>query len=209
MEKLTELIALHANNAHWFIFGAIILAGANFPISTDFVIIAAALLAAQVIPENTLHLFLSVYFGCLISAWVAYWIGRLLGPKLAAWRYFAKILKPEKLAKIKSFYEKYGLLTLILGRFIPFGVRNCIFMTTGISKTPFKKFVWRDLIACSLWSSTCFYLFYSLGQNYEALTQHVKSINLVIFIAFSVTVIGVIWYKKRKNTHSKTIEESQ
>ena len=39
-----------------------------------------------------------------------------------------------------GFYKKYGALTLVIGRFIPFGVRNAIFLTSGISKMPFAKF---------------------------------------------------------------------
>jgi membrane-associated protein len=206
MESLLHITSQYATHAHWFIFAAIILAGANLPLSIDLLALIAALLASQVVPENTLELFLSVYLGCLFSAWVSYWIGRLLGPKLYKWRLFAALLNPNRLTKIKSFYARHGLLTLILGRFIPFGVRNCLFMTAGISEAPFRTFLWRDFIACSVWSSVAFYLFYSLGQNYEVLSQHLKTINCLIFVAFSVTVISVIWYKKGKRAKSKTAE---
>lgn len=202
MEYLLNLISQHAHVAHWYIFAGIILAGANMPISIDVMVISAALLASQVIPENSVHLFLSVLLGCMLSAWLSYWIGRLAGPKIAKWPLFSKVLKPEKLQKIKAFYEKYGLLTMIIGRFIPFGVRNCIFMTAGMSQSSFRTFALRDVIACPLWTSVAFYLFYTLGNNLETLSQHIKVINISLFAAFSVTVIGVIWYKKRKHAKS-------
>lgn len=198
METFVNWLLEYANHAHWFIFGAIILAGMNIPISADLMVIISAVLAATVVPEHTFYLFGAVFLGCLFSAWVAYWIGRIVGPRLLNLKWFSKILHPERLTKIRSFYEKWGLLTLIIGRFIPFGARNCMFMTAGMSKSSFSKFILRDLVACGIWSSVAFYLFYILGQNYKMLYEHVKTFNILIFSAFSVTLIAIIWYKKVK-----------
>jgi membrane-associated protein len=198
METLVAFITDHADHAHWFIFGGMLLAGINIPISIDALVIIGALSAATVIPEHTTHLFLALLFGCYFSAMIAYWIGRLLGPKLCTWAPFSKIFNPARLEKARSFYQKYGLWTLLIGRFIPFGARNCIFMTTGFSKSSFIRFILRDALACLFWVSTCFYLFYTVGQNYEILYHYVKAFNILIFSAFSAAIIGIVWYKKRK-----------
>lgn len=108
------------------------------------------------------------------------------------------MLPPSKIDKVETYYQKYGIATLIIGRFIPFGVRNCIFVSTGLSKMNFFKFALIDFIACSAWSSIMFFSFYHLGKNFEVLKQHLKVFNIVVFLAFSVTVITVIWYKYRK-----------
>ena len=202
MEHLTEIISHHAHSAHWYIFIAIILAGFNIPFSADLLILLAAVLAATIVPENTMILFLSVLVGCYLSAMCAYWMGRLLGSTLSRWSFFSKLVSPQRLTKIKHFYEKYGFLTLLLGRFIPFGVRNCIFMSSGMSKLHFGKFILMDALACTLWCSTFFYLFFTLGQNHEVVWHYLKTFNLLIFAAFSVTVIGLIWYKSRKKTRT-------
>jgi len=203
MHELIEIISYHAPNAHWYIFAALLLAGFNLPLSADVLILAAAFLAAKVVPENTWLLFASVLLGCYFSAMCAYWLGRLLGTSLAKLRFFSALLSPTKLAKIQNFYAKYGLWTFVIGRFIPFGVRNCIFMTSGISKMHFLKFILIDAVACTLWVTTSFYLFFILGQNVDTLWHRLKAFNLIIFTAFSVTVIGCIWYKSRKKTRTK------
>lgn len=208
MDSIIEFVIQNAHHAHWFIFGSIILAGMNLPISTDVLIIVSAVLAATVVPENTLQLFLGVFFGCTFSAWLAYWIGRAIGPKLCNIRWFSKLLNAKRLEKVKNFYEKHGFLTLLIGRFIPFGIRNCIFMTTGMSKMHFGKFVLRDLVACFTWSAVSFYVFYAMGQNWETLYEYVKTFNILIFLAFLVTVIGVIWYKRRKRIRSEKASET-
>lgn len=202
MDKFFEFVIQNAHLAHWFIFGGIILAGMNIPISADLLVIIASVLAATVVPEHTILLFLSVFLGCYFSAWVAYWIGRKFGPKLMRWRFFQKILSVEKIEKMRIFYEKRGLMALIIGRFIPFGVRNAIFMSAGMSKMPFSKFIVRDLFACFLWSSSTFSAFYFLGQNHQVLYRYVKTFNILIFAVFGVTVIAFIWYKQRKKSRA-------
>ena len=196
MQQIVNFIIENSSYAPWITFGLILLAGFNIPISVDVIIVLTAFLAATTIPELTPHLFISVLVGAYFSAWICYWMGRKVGIKLLKIRYFAKLLPKERLDKLGAFYEKHGLLTLVIGRFIPFGVRNCIFTTTGMSKANFKKFMWRDALACSLWASVCFFVFYRLGQNYEVLLRKVKVLNLFIFLAFGVTVIVFVCYKK-------------
>ncbi len=198
MDQLSQFIFANAHLAHWIFFCALLLAGLNIPLCADLIILLAAILAANVIPENKIILFCSILFGCIFSAWISYWFGRILGAKLLKIPFFAKIISEKRIAQTKVFYEKYGLWTLIVGRFIPFGARNCIFMSTGMSKIPFQKFVIRDLCACTIWTSTLFFLFFALGQNYELLCEKIKTFNILIFAVLGVSVIGLIWYKKRK-----------
>lgn len=209
MDTIIEFITSHAAQAHWYIFAALILAGFNVPICIDLFVLIGAFIAAAILPEHTWHLYFSVLLGCYFSAWCAFWLGRLLGDQLHRFRFFANLLQPERINKIRSFYERHGLWTLIIGRFIPFGVRNCIFMSTGMSKLSFYKFLLMDTVACLVWCSTSFYVFYTLGQNYQVVWHYLKTFNLFIFAAFSVTVISVIWYKNRKKARSARLKQGQ
>jgi membrane protein DedA with SNARE-associated domain len=201
--NFVEIIQEHAHHAHWFVFGGALLAGLNFPMSIDLLMIASAIIAATMLPEHTLHLFLAIWLGCLTSAWISYAIGKTAGVKLANTRLFKKILAPKRLEQIKNFYQKFGIWTFIVGRFIPFGVRNCLFMSSGMSAIPFRQFVWKDGLACTIWSSVCFGSFYALGKNIDLLYTQVKLLNALIFGAFVVTVIASFWYKKKKQASSK------
>ena len=178
------------------------LAGSNVPISEDLMIIFSAVLAATVIPENTLKLFLAVFFGCYLSDWVCYWIGRYLGPKLWNMRWFARTFDQKKIDQVHQYYTKYGFWTFVVGRFIPFGVRNGLFLTAGLGKMHFGKFVLSDGIACALSNTILFSLAYAVGKNYEVLISAIKTFNIFLFSAFVVAVIALIWYKeKEKSCH--------
>ncbi len=200
METLIQFLFEHAQYAHWIVFGALLLAGFNIPISEDLMIIFSAVLAATVIPENTYKLFTAVFLGCYVSDCICYGIGRHFGPKLWKISWFAKAFKREKIDQIHAYYKKYGFLTLLIGRFIPFGVRNGLFLTAGLGKMPFKKFLLSDGIACICSNTTLFTIAYTLGRNYEVLLANLKIINIFLFSAFTVAVIAFFWYKRRKKT---------
>jgi membrane-associated protein len=198
MDLIIQFIFENAQYAHWIVFGALMLAGINVPISEDLMIIFSAVLAATVIPENTYKLFIAVFLGCYLSDWVCYWIGYYFGPKLWNFSWFAKTFDRKKINQIHEYYAKYGFMTLVLGRFIPFGVRNALFLTAGLGKMPFYRFIISDGIACILSNSVLFYIAYSLGKNYETLILNLKTFNIFLFSAFAVAIIGFIWYKRRK-----------
>jgi len=205
MNHWIETIQNHAQYAPIVLFGASLLAGMSVPISIDLLMIIAATLAATAIKANLYHLFFAMLLGCIFSAWIAYWIGRKLGPQLLKLRYFSKILTKKRMNRAQKFFDKRGFFALILGRFIPFGVRNCLYMSSGMSKMSFPKFALCDALACSLWTLLSFSIYYTLGKNIETIYSHVKIANLLIFISFSVTVIGIIWYKKRKKAKEENV----
>jgi membrane protein DedA with SNARE-associated domain len=192
-ETIKDFILTHESQAPWVIFFSIVLAGLNLPVSIDLMIILVAVLAATHLAHMKLVLFLSFFAGCCVSAWVSYTLGRTIGSKL-----LRKFFSESKLALIENYLTKYGTVSLFIGRFIPFGFRNCLFMTTGFSKMPFIKFAIVDFFACLIWSSVFFTLFYQLGQSFEALQQHLKIINICIAVAFGVTLISFFCYKYKK-----------
>lgn len=198
METLIQIIFEHAQYAHWIVFSALMLAGINVPISEDLMIILSAVLAATVVPENVGKLFLGVFLGCYISDWVCYWIGRSFGPKLWNISWFAKTFDRKRIVQIQSYYEKYGFWTLLIGRFIPFGVRNCLFLTAGLGRMPFGRFLLSDGIACICSNTILFTVAYSVGKNYKTLLEMIKTFNIFLFAAFVVLIIAFIWYKRKK-----------
>jgi len=199
MELILPFIQDHAPHAHWFIFGLLMLAGLNIPISEDILVIISGVLASTFIPENTWKLFVAVFLGAYLSDWVVYWLGRLWGPHLWRIRWFARLFKPKRLEQIKQYYEKYGVLTLLVGRFIPFGFRNCLFATAGMGKMRFTKFLIADGIACLLLNAALFSIAYFCGKNCSYLVRY---LNITIFATFVIALIALFWYKKSKTISS-------
>ena len=198
MHTLLDFIYSHAPQAHWIVFSAMILAGFNVPISEELMIITSAIIASRIMPEHTVHLFLGVFCGALLADWILYATGRFFGEKIVSLNFFKKLISKERLDKITNFFTKYGLYTLIIGRFIPFGVRNCIFLTAGMSKMNLKRFLLGDSVACVLSNSTLFALVYIIGQNYQNILEKVKIGHILIFLLFIVTFFLIFCYYRKK-----------
>ena len=192
MEELIQIIQANIQYAHFIIFGALLLAGLNIPVSEDVMLFISAILAAKH-PEYLVHLFIGVYLGAYFSDLICYSLGRLVGPKLLEIRFFANMVPPERITKISAYYQKYGVVTLILGRFIPFGVRNALFLTAGLGKMNFIKFALSDLLACTISSISFFSLYYYYG---ESVIDYIKQGNMVFF-SLLLVLLGIFWYRKK------------
>lgn len=194
MEDLLIFIQSNVEYAHWIIFGALLLAGFNIPVSEDGMLFISALLASKN-PEYKYQLFFGVYAGAYLSDLICYWLGRTLGPKIWHIKFFAKMVSKEKVEHISSFYKKYGMATLLIGRFIPFGVRNGLFLTAGLGKMNFLKFAASDLIACTISCALFFNLYLRFG---ESVIEYVKKGNIIIFSVLVVSILTWLFFKKRK-----------
>ena len=194
MEAFLDFFSQYAAYSHYLIFLALMAAGLNVPLSEDLLIITGGVLASTVVPENTEKLFIAIFLGSYLSDWEAYWVGRLLGPKLWNIRWFSRMVSKKRVQQAHSFYEKYGFLTLLVGRFIPFGVRNCLFLTAGLGRMNFLKFIISDGIACIISNLTLFSLAYTFGKNYDKLLSYMKEANVGLFSIFVLIVLSyTIW----------------
>lgn len=201
LEQLTEIIQLHVHLAPFIIFGALLLAGFNIPISEDAMIIISALLAVKN-PHLTIPLFIGVYMGAYWSDIICYTIGRKLGHRLWTIKFFAKMVSKDKVKKVSHFYAKYGIITLLIGRFIPFGVRNGLFLTAGLGKMNFAKFALSDLVACTISNLVLFILTYKIGDR---IIDYVRTSKYIIFGAAIAFIIAIIIKKKFFKSNKSTL----
>ncbi|MDH5581500.1 MAG: hypothetical protein OEY33_06310, partial [Bdellovibrionales bacterium] len=112
MEEIYNLIQSNVHMAPFIIFGMLLLAGFNIPISEDGMLFISALLANKN-PDHLVPLFIGVYLGAYFSDLICYSLGRFLGPKIFEIKMFKNMVPQERIDRIHAFYEKYGIVTLI------------------------------------------------------------------------------------------------
>jgi membrane-associated protein len=198
MSNITEILYAMAPNVHFISFGLLILAGFNMPVSEDLVFIVSASIAATLVPENTVYIFIGCFLGAYFSDIIAYTLGRTLGRRLLKISFFQKLFPQEKIEKIERYFLKYGGNTLFFGRFIPFGMRNILFATSGIVKMKILKFLIVDFFALSLTSTILFYLGYSLGRNYQVIFPYLNRYKFIILALLIVIILFFIFKNRAK-----------
>ncbi len=193
MESLYHFVCQHAHDAYWIFFLLLMLAGINIPISEDIILLTGGALGSTCLSQDQMiKLYIWIYFGCWISGWEAYWLGRLLGPKLYHIPWFKHFITPKRIERLHHYYEKFGIFTFIVGRFIPGGIRNALFITSGLGKMHFGRFLLRDGIACLIASLTIFSIGHWFGENYTTIVHYVRRYELFVIGVVSCVIITAI-----------------
>ncbi len=192
MELLVDRLFEWAPYVHYLSFLLLILAGFNLPISEDIVFIISSSIAATIAPENKYYIFLACFLGAYISDCIAFLIGWFAGARILQARFFVKRIPLEKMEKMRSFFQRYGDKTVFFGRFIPFGVRNIVFISAGIGKMNVIKFLITDFMALTFTSTILLSLGYYFGKNYKIVFSYIDKFKLLIFILFILVVMIVL-----------------
>lgn len=203
MESILEFLSAHVDQAYLIIFILFLLAGLYLPISEDVLLLTSGALVSIYRPEKYLLFYTWVFLGSWFSAWEIYWIGRLLGPKLYEFKSLHWLINDKKIAKLHHYYEKFGVYTFIVGRFIPGGMRNALFTTAGMGKMPFLKFILRDGFAALISTSLIFYIGYLIGENYRLIIHEVIAYNRIAFaivLAFLIGLGGYFWIRHKRSS---------
>lgn len=199
IESFTQWICDHSQYAHLIFFFLLLLAGLNIPISEDIILLAGGMISATCIPEHSVRMWIWLYLGCIFSAWEAYWLGRKLGPKLYHIRWFSRFITPSRVEKLHFYYEKYGIWTFIIGRFLPGGVRNGLFITSGLGKMPFGIFLLRDCTACLFSTLVLFSLGHFFAENWSLLYQYFKTFDeIILSLIFLIIISTTLFFWRRK-----------
>ena len=101
MEWFLSIVTENAAHAHWWVFGALMLAGLNLPISEELVLLVGGVAASSVEATGTLKIYLFIFAGAYASDWMVYFFGRLLGPRLWRIAWFRRTIKQHRLKQME------------------------------------------------------------------------------------------------------------
>ena len=180
-------------------FIALLLAGVNVPISEDLIIITGALICT----DNKTLLFptlVCIYSAVIISDFICYWLGvgirrGILKTQFAVW-----LFSPKVVDKIQYFLDKFGIFTFIVCRFIPFGVRNTLFMSSGLTGLKLKRFILYDIPAAIISVSTLIFLVYHFG---DIIKKPFEIVGLILFVMLFLVVALLILRIVRHLIHQR------
>jgi membrane protein DedA with SNARE-associated domain len=106
--------------------------------------------------------------GVVISDGLLYGMGRFWGPRLLDTRWLKRFIPPERQRRIEENFSRYGVLVLLFARFLP-TIRSPIFITAGIMRLPFKRFLMADGLYALPGVSLLFFLAFWFGDAFRNL----------------------------------------
>ena len=119
-----------------------------------------------------------------------YWIARFFGKRIID-SGKVKALTPERMAKLDSFFEKYGGLTIVITRFMPF-FRTFAPFIAGTGHMNFAKFTMFNAIGGISWVSLFVLVGYFFG-GVPFVQEHFEVIVLgIVAVSVAPAVIGAV-----------------
>ncbi len=133
--------------------------------------------------------------GCNLGSVIAYWVGAAGGRPLVM-RYGRWVLmSPHDLDRMTHFFEKYGTITVLLGRLLPV-VRTFIAFPAGVARMPQLRFHLYTFIGSWPWCYALAYVGMKLGQAWNTdprFHEWFHRFHLVVEIGLLVAVVWFVW----------------
>ena len=114
--------------------------------------VAGLMCGSPIFDVNIVTLNLTVITAGILGNFVGYYFGKKTGPMLFK-RDDSLLFKKKHANAAKDFYERYGGMALILGRFIPI-IRTFVPIMAGVVSIDFKKFVIYNVVGSIAWVSS-------------------------------------------------------
>lgn len=194
------VLDLIGNFGYFGMFLGMVLEAVIIAIPSELILATGGILASQGI-FTFWGAFLTGLIGSVFCAIVIYLMGYFGGrPFIKKYgKYF--FMKEEDILKSDSWFNKYGMLSALIGRNFPI-VRTLISLPIGITRQPFIKFLIYTTIGSIPWTLAFVYVGYALGENWIILSKYISYLKTPIRIILILLIIIFI-YKKKKNKYNR------
>lgn len=166
----------------------------GFFLPGDYLLFMAGLLCATGAFDVSVYtLVSSLITAGILGNYMGYWFGYRTGPFL-----FNKddsiFFKKQYIVMAEKFYEKYGGMALILGRFFPI-IRTFAPIFAGVVKVKFRKFSLYNIIGSIAWVVTLTLTGYFLGKRYPQLKDYLQYIILGLITVTTIPLV-IAFFRK-------------
>ena len=190
--------------SYFAIFLVMMLSGAGLPIPEEVPIIAAGIASANE-SMNPWMAFACCLSGALIGDCIMYYIGYHFGRGvLEDHRWWARFLTPEREARIEEKFRKHGLGVFFIARFLV-GLRSPVYITAGILRVSFRRFVCIDLVCATAVVGTFFSVSYFFGT--KAAWVRYGEYMLTTAVVIVVLALGIFLWRRHVKKRSMGNEE--
>ncbi len=128
---------------------------------------------------------------------INYWIGNYIGPRVFHMPH-SRFFKKEYLDRTHEFYEKYGPITIVIGRFVPI-IRTFAPFLAGVGSMTYPRFLTYNVMGGILW----IFSFTLGGYFFGNLPFIKKNFSLVIVAIVVISVMPTILEYVRQRRHAK------
>ncbi len=174
----------------------------GFIFAGDALLFTAGLLCGSDLAVNIWLLVVTVIAAAFAGNIVGFLTGKYFGHKLLL-KKDTWFFKQRHLDKSKAYYEKYGGIALIAGRFMPV-VRTFVPILAGTIEMNFWKFNIYNITGAVLWVGSLIPLGYLVGKKIPASLDNIEYFVLgITLITMTILIRGIIKFRKNNGDTKK------
>lgn len=124
-----------------------------------------------------------------------YALGRYFGPRVFKWE-DSRLFNKAAFNRAHDFYERYGGITIVAARFMPF-VRTFAPFVAGVAKMSRAKFTFFDVTGGALWVVGIITIGYFFG-NFPFVKAHLDKIIWAMILIPGLVIMFGAWKTRQK-----------
>ena len=182
------------------VFLILLATGLGIPIPEELPIAIAAMMARWEV-MNWWGALLACLAGVLSGDMLLYTLGRHFGRRILSWPAARRILTPEREARVMHAYHKHGLKFVVMARLV-MGLRAAAFLTAGLVRVPFLRFLLVDVAAVLLSVPISFGVAYVVADSLVVALARVRELQLWIagFTLLVAAAWGIVLLRRRRRS---------
>ncbi len=195
--------------SYGIVFLVLLLCGLGVPLPEDISLI----LGGYLVHDGKAQLWLMMivgFLGILLGDSIIFFAGRRIGSQIGnkPQGFFARIVTPEKRARVEGLFHRHGEKIVMLARFMP-GVRAVTFFTAGSVRMKYSHFVLFDGLAALVSAPVFVYLGFRFGGELETLIDNVRKGQTRVVIGLVVAVVSYVGYLVWKSRRDKALAAAE
>jgi len=129
-------------------------------------------------------LLITLIVAAVLGDSVNYWIGHTLGMKVLEKKY--SCVKREHLEKTEEYFTRYGGMTIVIARFVPF-IRTFAPFLAGVGKMSYRWFITYNITGAVMWICA----FVLSGYFFGSIPIVKENFSLIIYAIIGISLLAV------------------
>ncbi len=166
----------------------------------SMLVTAGLLIASGKVQMDIAPLIVLLCIAAITGDATGYWIGLRTGHALYN-RPQSRFFRRDHLLKTKAFYEKYGGITIVLARFMPFA-RTFAPIVAGVGEMTYRRFALFNIAGGVGWVAGMTLLGYYLGRSIPGIERHIEYI-IVLVVLLSLLPLLIKYLQHRRGDQGR------
>jgi membrane protein DedA with SNARE-associated domain len=202
LASITSTVTSHVASQGVYAVFVLMAIDAVFPAASELVMLYAGAVAAGVFASaHHVSLFgAHVGFGAgafivlALAGTLGYLAGAIVGWAIGRYGWRQIHVTPERYARAKQWFARWGNLGVLLGRLTPI-VRSFVSIPAGVLEMPLAPYALLTLVGSAIWAFAIAGIGYGLGSSYERFNHGFKYAEYAVVAG--VALLAAYWVFRR------------